>query len=83
MEKLLKQLIERVDLLIKLHVLTNLKDWNQSEKIMRLHGMGIAQSDIASILGIKSNIVTATVSRVIKNQKKGRQSKRPSRGSSE
>jgi len=75
MEKLLKQLIERVDVLIKLHVLTGLKDWNQGEKIIALHSMGIAQVDIASILGIKINIVTATVSRETKKQKKGQPKK--------
>jgi transcriptional regulator len=70
MEKLLKQLIERVDVLIKLSVLTGLKEMNQTERIMSLHRMGIPQSDIASILGTKINNVTATVSREAKKRKK-------------
>lgn len=69
MEKLLKQLIERVDVLIKLHVLTGLKGSKQGEKIVALYSMGISQTDIASILGIKINTVTATVSREGKKKK--------------
>jgi DNA-directed RNA polymerase specialized sigma24 family protein len=64
MEKLLKQLIERVDVLIKLQILTGLKNQNQGEKIIALHSIGIAQADIASIMGIKINTVTATVSQM-------------------
>ena len=70
MEKLLKQLIGRVDLLIKLQVLTGLKDWNQSEKVIGLYNMGVQQAEVASILGIKINNVTSIVSRELKKNQK-------------
>lgn len=69
MEKLLRQLIERVDVLIKLQVLSTFKESSQTDKIMGLHSVGVAQANIASILGTKINVVTATVSRVTKAKK--------------
>jgi DNA-binding MarR family transcriptional regulator len=75
MEKLLKQMVDRMDVLIKLQALTAMKDWNQTQKVMALYEMDIAQSDIASILGIKSNTVTATVSAQLSKRKKSQEKK--------
>ena len=80
MEKLLRQLIDRVDVLIKLQVLSGFKDSSQTERIMALQSMGLAQADIASILGVKTNFVTATVHRVTKGQKKVKTKKETSKG---
>ena len=70
MEKLLKQMVDRLDILIKLQALTAFKSSNQSERIMGLYALGITQSDIATILGSKINIVTSVVSKAAKAQRK-------------
>lgn len=62
MEKLLKELIEKVNILIKIQVLTGFQGLNQSDKIMALYGIGVAQKDIADILGVPLNSVTGVVS---------------------
>jgi transcriptional regulator len=80
MEKLLKELIGRVEVLIKLQVLTAFKDASQTDRIMALHSMGLTQAEIASILGTKLNNVTATVSRVTKGRNKTKTKKESSKG---
>ena len=70
MEKQFKQLIERVNILIKLQILTVLKDHNQTEKIIDLYALGISQSEISSLLNVPVNTITGTVSRIQRRRKK-------------
>ena len=69
MEKLLKALLARTDLLIKLQVLVGLRDMNQSQKIQALYGVSVAQKEIANILGIPINTVTGVVAKAAKKMK--------------
>jgi len=70
MEKLLKQLIQKVEVLIKVQVLTGLRHLNQSEKVMALHGVGVSQKEIADILGASLNTVTSAVAKGTKKSRK-------------
>ena len=63
MEKLLRELIEKIKTLTKIQALSVLRELNQTDSIMVLYNMGIAQKDIAEILSTKINIVTSTVTR--------------------
>ena len=63
MEKLLRELIEKIKTLTMIQALSVLRELNQTDSIMVLYNMGIAQKDIAEILSTKINIVTSTVTR--------------------
>jgi transcriptional regulator len=69
MEKLLKELIAKVAVLIKIQVLVGMRDMNQSEKIFALYDVGIGQKEIAEILGAPPNSVTSVVSKRAKKAK--------------
>jgi hypothetical protein len=80
MEKLLGELINRVDLLIKLQVLVGFERRSQKEKVIALYGVGVPQKDIARILGVKGNIVSAVISQ--QRGRKARQRLRTNKASS-
>jgi hypothetical protein len=69
MEKLLKQLIDRIDMLIKLQVLTALSGMNQTEKILSFYGMNVSSKDIADVLGIPITTVSGVISKKTKKKK--------------
>lgn len=69
MEKLLRDLINRTDLLIKLQVFNGMRDMNQSQRVLALYGLGVAQSDIAAILSIPLNVVTSAVAKNTKRMR--------------
>jgi hypothetical protein len=70
MEKLLRELIGKVEVLIKVQTLSSLKGMNQAESVMALYNVGIAQKEISTILGVPINSVTSIVTRRGKPKKK-------------
>lgn len=71
-EKLLGQIVRRLDILISLQLDTSLgsEAVPVSSKIQRLSDLGLAASEIASIIGKPSNYVTAILSQKRKIKKK-------------
>ena len=64
-----KQVIEKLDIIIKLLATGQIKGKESKEQILFLHNLGISNKDIAEILGKTQNTVNATLSqsRKIKN----------------
>jgi hypothetical protein len=71
-EKLLGQIVRRLDILISLQLDTSLgsEAVPVSGKIQRLSDLGLAASEIASIIDKPSNYVTAVLSQKRKIKKK-------------
>ncbi|MEE9442718.1 MAG: hypothetical protein V3V99_08630 [candidate division Zixibacteria bacterium] len=69
MEKQLDIVINRLDRISKLLTLNVLGDKTQNVKIMSLHRCGFENNEISDILGIKPNIIRATISRELKKSK--------------
>jgi len=70
MEKLLRELIQKVDVLTKVQVATGMSGLRQIDKIASLYEAGVAQKDIASVLSIRINTVTSAVAKMGKRKRK-------------
>ena len=55
-------IVEKLDMIIKLLAINQIKGKEIGEQIVFLNGFGIANKDIASILGKSQNTVNATLS---------------------
>lgn len=62
-ETILKNIDEKLAIIIKLLVAKAFQESTQQDKIVTLSSMGLENNFIAEILGIKSNIVRSAVSR--------------------
>lgn len=70
-EKFEKEILERLDLVVKLLSRMNLdKDSTQTSSIMQLSRMGLKPSQIADVLGTTGNYVNMTLSKKRKEGKK-------------
>lgn len=69
-EKSKKSLEEKMDILIKLNAYIATKGMKVAEAAPILNSLGLASSDIATILGSTVNAVNARLSEARKNKKK-------------
>ncbi len=70
-EKILSQILRRLDILISLQLETSVEIKNVpiSNKIQKLAKLGLTSSEIASIISKPINYVTATISKMRKIKK--------------
>ena len=70
-EKILSQILRRLNILISLHLETSFETKNVpiSNKIQKLAKLGLTSSEIASIISKPINYVTATISKMRKIKK--------------
>jgi len=81
-ERILRQVLRRLDVLIALE-LGNSPEGERisvAERISRLHELGLAPAEIASIIGKSTSHVTSALSKQRKSKKKGGQKKNDSSG---
>lgn len=71
MEKILTDISNKLDLIIKILILNSFKDLNKSDKIKSLFDLGIQQKDIAAYLNVPISTVTGRISEYRKSKKKG------------
>ena len=73
-QKQFEEIKEKIDVVIRLLALNLVKDSETNkDKIITLHSLGFKSTEIAKLLGIKANVVTATLSKF--RRKKRRKSK--------
>jgi len=65
-DRQLKEIVERLDKLIRIVALSSTKGLTSTEKISMLHHAGFAPKDIAEILGTTSNVVNVRLSEMRK-----------------
>jgi hypothetical protein len=61
-----KEIIERLDKLIRIVALSSIKGLTSTEKISLLHQAGFGPKDIADIVGTTSNVVNVRLSEMRK-----------------
>lgn len=72
-EKLDKEIIKRLDILITLNLDRGIENGvPMADKISKLNDIGVSAADISRILGKPSNYITATLSNRKTRKKKGR-----------
>jgi hypothetical protein len=74
-EKQCKEIVERLDKLIRIVALTGLKDLTSTQKIALLNQVGFGPKEIAEILGTNQNVVNVRLSEMRK-AKSGETSKK-------
>lgn len=75
-EKQFKELMTKMDLLIRLLALNLVKDIKvQKKQITSLHSFGFGPSEIADILDTTPNVVNVTLSQARKKKRKNRDKK--------
>jgi len=68
-EKFQKELIKRLDVLIKLSAASSMKDANLTEKIIFLNKSGFSPKEIADMLNTTNNYVSVVLSNIRKKKK--------------
>lgn len=69
-ENFQKELLKRLDALLKVSIASNMKESSQTEKIIFLDSLGFAPKDIADLLNTTSNYVCVILSNTRKKSKK-------------
>ena len=69
-EQFRKELLVRLDALIKLTTISSMKDQTQKEKIVLLDSVGFGPKQISEILNTSSNTVNVALSNIRKKKEK-------------
>lgn len=69
-DKQFNNLMQKLDILIKLTAFNLLKDKNKTEQIMILADLGLERQDIANIVGTTPSTVSVTLSQMKQKKKK-------------
>jgi arsenate reductase-like glutaredoxin family protein len=64
------EILEKLNILVKLTAVSALKDFDFNQKVMTLHDTGMKPKDIAEILGKTPNHVRVTISTFKKEKQK-------------
>lgn len=78
-EKMMDEFFTRLDILVKLTALNALAGKKPQDKIKALSEIGLKPSEIAQVLGLKINYITAALSNIRKaeTKKKSKKANKP------
>ena len=69
-EEFKKELLKKMDALIKLSTISSMKEKSQMEKVSVLNGMGFGPKEIANLINTSSNSVSVALNKLKKKSSK-------------